>query len=168
MAFLTLLASSLFAFSYWLRFFWNYDPDQSLAQLHSLVEEKAPGRRRILGSPTFLFAFPEKDFHSVFAVASAIDLRGLSWREALSEVSPEVIIVDSQLASGVWPAFSAPPDGLQEFLRLHGHFLGAVKSPLSTTPTDAEVYALDPAVFQSREVLQQPKAVIQPSNSSTP
>jgi len=161
-AFLTLLASSLFVCSYRLLFFRNYDPDQSLAQLRSLVEEKAPGRQRILGSPTFLFAFPEKDFHSVFAVASTIDLRGLSWREALSEVSTEVIVVDSQLASGVWPAFPAPPDGLQEFLRQHGHFLGAIKSPLSTTPTDAEVYAIDPAVFQSREAPPRPEAVIQP------
>ncbi len=147
-AFVVIVVSNLYVHSRRLMQFRGYDPDRVMADIHDLVETKAPRSKRILGSSTFLFAFPDKDLHAVFAVASAIDLRGVSWRQALAEVSPEVIIVDGQLASGVWPAFSAPPDGMQGFLSRNGRFLGAVKSNVSSSPIDADVYAVDPRIFR--------------------
>ena len=147
---IALVASNVSALSYRLLQIQRYDPDQSLAELRLLVEKGAPGRHRILGSSVFLYAFPNEEFRSLFVVSSAMDLRGLSWRQSLEEVSPDVIILDGQLASGMWPSFDAPPHGLREFLLQHGKFLGAVRSGLTSSPTDAEVYEIDPAQFESR------------------
>jgi 4-amino-4-deoxy-L-arabinose transferase-like glycosyltransferase len=128
----------------------RYDPGRSLAELRSLVA-KRPGRpHKVLGSTIFLFALPTEDFRALFVVSSAIDFKGLSSRQALAEVSPDIIIVDGVLASGAWPAFFFPPDGLRAFLFRNGRFLGAAKSGWAGSPTEAEVFEVDPALFSNR------------------
>lgn len=123
------------------------DNRKYLGQLHSLIAANLPPGNTIVGDPTYLFALPDYDLRSFLVVRTKMDLDGLTWRQALAEVSPRIILMDDTLASGLWPAFEAPPDGLRAYLIHNAKFLGAVGHGPHWPRGPIEVYKLDPRIF---------------------
>lgn len=123
------------------------DNRKYLGQLHSLVAANLPPGNTIVGDPTYLFALPDYDLRSFLVVRTKMDLDALTWRQALAEVSPRIILMDDTLASGLWPAFEAPPDGLRTYLIHNARFLGAVGPGPHWPRGPIEVYQIDPRIF---------------------
>jgi 4-amino-4-deoxy-L-arabinose transferase-like glycosyltransferase len=126
----------------------NDNPRMYLGQLRGLVTANLQPGHTIVGDPAYLFAFPDYDLRSFLVVRTKMDCDGLTWRQALAEVSPEIILVDDTLASGLWPAFDVAPDGVRAFLMRNGKFLGAVGPGVYWPRGPIEVYKIDPNIFR--------------------
>ncbi len=143
-AFWGMLACNLVANTYLLSKWRSNNVDDVLALVQTLVHRDHLGLHTVMGSPTYIFAFPkdEDHFRCYQVVGSNIKLKGIGWRRALADVSPDFIIVDNALRSGKWPAFVEYPC-LKRFLSSHGKLLGGIDATGDRLQADTqEVYEL--------------------------
>ncbi len=148
------IALNLFAYWHALRRPWSNHPEKLYAQLRNIIGDPHGGNHKILGDVSLLFALPKPDYdlRCYFVVRSEMDVAGKSWRQALSEISPNVILLDSFFATGEYDAFYVPPDGIRSFLRRNATLLGTVRANPNWTLGYIEVYRIDPRVFKDPEL----------------